>query len=138
MTTAPDKTQSQEYRSTSKYKPTSLTTIGWYLKSTCGSEACAWYNKITTRFFFCINKIISGTKISDINPTVIVIFSRYRTYLLTWCGTITKNHPVSFWIAYFTKRKISHAYKYRWDIQNHISPNLNIAQLHVCIAITKT
>ena len=131
MGTVPDKNLSQEYRSISNNKPTSLTTIGWYLELTCGPEACALYNGIMTRHYFSVflyceifmheNKIISNTKICDINPTVKVIFSRYRTYLLTWCRTITNHHPVLFWIAYFTKRKPRYAYTYRWDKPNQPS-----------------
>ena len=44
----PDKTSSQEYRSISDNKPTSLPTIEWSLESTCGSEARAQYDKIIT------------------------------------------------------------------------------------------
>ena len=87
----------QEYRSISNCKPTSLTTIGWSIESTCGSEDRARYNEIMTKYcpyvFLCCkilkhkNKIISNTKISDMNQTVIIIFVRYPIYLLI-CSAI--------------------------------------------------
>ena len=67
-----------------------------------------------------------------------VISEQYRTNLLTWCRTITKNHPVLFWIEYITKIKISNVYIYWCDGPNRISPNINIAHLHVFMSITKT
>ena len=146
MVIAPDKIQSQEYRLIYDYKPTSLTRIGWSLKLTCGSEAHARYNKIMNRYCFSVflwckdfkhEKKVTQ-KISNRNPTVIVLFSQYCTYLFTWRGNITNNNPVSFWITPFTKIKISHAYKYQWDTPNCNITNINIAHLQVCMAITKT
>ena len=63
---------------------------------------------------------------------------QYSTYLMTWCWTITNNHPVMFWNAYCLNRKIRHVYYYWWHTPNLNFCSIYISHSHVMMAITKT
>ena len=101
----PNNTLLQDYLSIYDYKPNSLPTIVWSLKSTAlGTTEMTRY---FSAFLWCKNfkhenKIIRNTKNMWYKSNRNINISPYCTYLLTLCWTITNNHhgPDYFVIRY--------------------------------------